>query len=133
MNTPKNGAGAANGATTSKPATLPQNNTVKTTVPVVTLPKKEPKAESEQLPLEDRILKIQMLSDLTAKREKLVDSLKKITSLKFSSDGREERLTIEDEKEEWITTNSELLKEVVAVIKAHIQKKIEAVTAQIVL
>jgi hypothetical protein len=98
---------------------------------VVAMPAKKSADTGEQPPLEDRILKIQILGDLVARREKLQESLKKITSLKFSSDGRADKLTIEDDENEWTTSNSELLKEVVGTIKTTIQKKIAEVDLQL--
>ena len=79
----------------------------------------------EQIPLEDRILKIQVLGDLISKREKLQDSLKKISSYKFSTENRFDKLTIEDgEGHEFSTTNSDVLKDVVSTIKETIIRKI---------
>ncbi len=116
---------------TAKPAEFPKNSTVKTTVPIVELPKKEQKEQPELPPLEDRILKIQMLGDLVAKREKLQDSLKKINSFKFSSETRLDKLTIEDEDNEFTTSNTSVLKDVVATIKTTVQRRLAEVDAQL--
>jgi len=91
------------------------------------------KPQAEHPPLEDRILKVQVLSDLINKREKLMDSLKKITAFRFSSENRNDKLTIEDaDNNEFTTTNTEVLAEVVNVIKATINKKIAEVNALII-
>ena len=98
----------------------------------VAAPEKPKEQKEEQPNLEDRILRIQILSDLIAKREKLQDSLKKISSYKFSSESRFDKLTIEDgEGNEFTTTNTDVLKEVVATIKATILRKIGEVDSSI--
>ena len=107
----------------------PVSNNQLPAVPLKPTATEKPKVEKpEQIPLEDRILRIQVLGDLIAKREKLQDSLKKISSYKFSSESRFDKLTIEDgEGNEFTTTNTDVLKEVVATIKATILRKISEV------
>jgi hypothetical protein len=88
---------------------------------------------SEQKPLEDRIYRVQQLSDLIAKREKLQESLKKLKAFKLSTDSRLDSLTIEDgEGNEFVTSNTAAITDVIECLKATLQKKLHEVEAQIV-
>lgn len=94
-------------------------------------PKKE---VEEQKPLEDRILKIQMLSDLIERRDKLQETIKKLASFKLSTDSSRDKLTITDGKgTEFLTTNSSCIAEVVSTLKTSLQNKLTETEAQILL
>lgn len=122
-----------NGTATVPTKETPVINNGLAAVPLKPMAAEKPKEQNPEQPnLEDRILRIQILSDLIAKREKLQDSLKKISSYKFSSESRFDKLTIEDgEGNEFSTTNTDVLKEVVATIKATILRKIAEVDSSI--
>lgn len=132
---------ANNGTTLNGKATngKPANSLTATPPKADTLPAAKittsPEAEeaTTQIPLEDRILKVQILGDLIAKREKLLDSLKKINTYKFSTENRFDKLEISDsEGNEFTTTNSEVLTDVIACIKATINRKLAEVNSQII-
>ncbi len=80
-------------------------------------------------PLDDRVLKIQMLADIIEKRDKISSSLRKLQSINTSSEGREVTITIEDAKTEWETANSEAIKFCIEnLITSHKQKLAELET-----
>lgn len=117
--------------TTAKPVETLTNGKeqkpVATTVPVAPLPlKKETHKEpADQPPLEDRIFKVQQLTHLIDKRDKLQESLRKLNAFKLSTDGRNDELRIEDgEGNEFFTTNSAAIGDVVSTLKASIQSKL---------
>lgn len=131
MSTQKNGA--TNGTAT------PNKTNAKEVATVVNLtlkkeeqPKPEPKPEltpagkaGDLPPVEDRVLKVQQLFDLINKREKLKESLKKLNSIKASSDNRDLKITIEDDNEEWETHNTDAIRDCIATMKATIQTKLK--------
>lgn len=134
----------ANTANGTKPAaTTPENGKqVATTVNLVPV-KSEKKEEqipkpsvpgkelSDLPPVEDRVLKVQQLFDLTAKREKLQDSLKKLQSIKTSTESRDLKITIEDSDSEWETFNTDAIKDCIETMKATIKSKLDEVENQI--
>lgn len=82
-----------------------------------------PEAATNDSPLEDRVLKVQQLSDLVQKRDKLQISLKKLQSINTSTESRDLKITIEDSENEWETYNSEAIKMAVdTLITAHKQR-----------
>ncbi len=109
----------------------PQVNTVST----LTVKNENPSTETqEQKPLEDRILKVQVLSDLVERREKLKDTFKKLQSFKISTDGSRDLLKITDSKgNDFSTSNTSAIKDVVESLKVSIQKQITETEAQIIL
>lgn len=131
----------------TKPTTAPTNGTSNTSSNLTAVaPVKAEKKElptiapekrndaNEQKPLEDRIFRVQQLSDLVSRREKLQDSLKKLNSFKLSSDSRLDSLTIEDgEGHEFSTSNTAAIADVIQCLKASIQKKLQEVEALIIL
>jgi hypothetical protein len=131
-----------NNATAPKPvATAPENGKkVETVIPLVPV-KDEPKeartiaAPGRQLtdlpPVEDRVLKVQQLFDLITKREKLHESLKKLQSIKTSTESRDLKITIEDSANEWETFNTDAIKACIDAMKDTIKRKLEEVETQI--
>ena len=131
MTTTQNGTG-------TKPAATKET---KTNVVLSAANPKQPKVETEpkketeeQHPLEDRIFKIQMLGDLIERREKFQETIKKLNSFKVSTDGTRDKLTITDGKgNEFFTTNSACIAEVVTSLKTSLQNKLVETEAQILL
>ena len=103
---------------------------------VVLLPSQKPNLSNvpaDPSPLEDRILKIQQLSDLIERREKIADALKKLSSFKFSSDGSRDSITIRDGKgNEFITSNSKAIALVYDTLKSSLQSQLSDTEAAIV-
>lgn len=131
-------ANTANGTKTTTPETSNGKsvNTSATLTPVKTEVKKpEPSVPGKQLsdlpPVEDRVLKVQQLFDLASKREKLQDSLKKLKSIKTSSDNRGLKIQIEDDSNEWETFNTDAIKDCIVTLEATIKRKLEEVEALI--
>jgi hypothetical protein len=97
----------------------------------IKLDEKKDEKLSDLPPLEDRVLRVQQLSDLVAKREKLRESLKKLKSIKTSSDNRSLCITIEDSESEWETYNTDAIKACVATMEQTINSKLQEVEALI--
>jgi hypothetical protein len=95
---------------TTKPAA---NGNGKPVATVVNLPVKKEELKKEnpndRPPVEDRVLKVQQLFDLVTKREKLKESLKKLKSIKASSENRDLKISIEDADNEWETFNTDAI------------------------
>ncbi len=106
------------------------NGTALQIVPGAAIEKTESKPDVK--PIEDRIYKVQVLTDLVDRREKLKESLKKLTSFKLSTDGRSDKLTITDSKNEFFTSNTVAIKDVIETLKTSLQKKLDEVEAQII-
>jgi galactose mutarotase-like enzyme len=131
----------ANTANGTKPTSTPPENgkKVETSVSLVPVKKEEqiptPSVPGKQLsdlpPVEDRVLKIQQLSDFVAKREKLQESLKKLKSIKASSENRGLKITIEDDNDEWETFNTDAIKTCIASMEVTIKAKLDEVEKQI--
>lgn len=86
------------------------------------------KVKPELPPLEDRIYKVQQLTDLVYRREKLQEGLKKLKPFKISTDGRADSIRIQDgQGHEWNTSNSNAIKDVIAALKASLQKQLDEV------
>jgi predicted RNase H-like nuclease (RuvC/YqgF family) len=120
---------------TAKPAEITNGKPVATVVELT--PKKtdqeapKPTVEGKKLsdlpPVEDRVLKVQQLFDLTAKREKLQESLKKLNSIKTSTESRDLKITIEDSDSEWETFNTDAIKACIDCMKETIKRKLDEV------
>lgn len=131
----------ANTANGTKTATPPQDNgkKVETSVSLIPVKNDEPKPApsvpgkvlSDLPPVEDRVLKVQQLSDLVAKREKLQESLKKLKSIKASSENRGLKITIEDDNDEWETFNTDAIKTCIASMEVTIKAKLDEVEQNI--
>lgn len=93
----------------------------------VPLPSVEEKKLSDLPPVEDRVLRVQQLFDLTAKREKLQDSLKKLNSIKTSTESRDLKITIEDSDNDWETFNTDAIKACIECMKETIKRKLDEV------
>jgi hypothetical protein len=133
MTTSRNGNGTATKSTTgsamtatatvvkpSAPAAPEPAKPVPVTVDTATSDPKNLPAPLDLPPLEDRVLKIQILSDLVGRHEKLNTSCKLLQSLDLSSENRELKITIEDGDEEWATTNTDAIRVCVeGLISAH--------------
>ncbi|MGN6477257.1 MAG: hypothetical protein ACTHKV_08525 [Flavipsychrobacter sp.] len=131
----------ANTANGSKPATTPETGNGKQVATTVTLtPVRDEKKDdskpapsvpglrlSDLPPVEDRILRVQQLFDLTAKREKLKDSLKKLSSIKASTESRDLKITIEDSDNDWETFNTDAIKACIECMKETIKRKLDEV------
>jgi hypothetical protein len=125
--------------TKATPATQDNGKKVETTATLVPVKKEEQKPTpsvpgkvlSDLPPVEDRVLKVQQLSDLVAKREKLLESLKKLKSIKASSENRGLKITIEDDNDEWETFNTDAIKTCIASMEVTIKGKLQEVEAQI--
>lgn len=85
----------------------------------------------EALPIEDRILKVQILGDLVEKREKLKESLKKLNSINAASESRDLRITIEDDRNEWETYNTDAVRACITAMRQTIETKLQEVESQI--
>lgn len=129
--------------TTQKNGTTipPNGKKVETTVtltPVKKLEEQKPATKLEHTsdpanlpPLEDRVLKIQQLTDLVTKRDKLRESLKSLQSINTSSEGRNLKIQIEDNENDWETFNTDAIKFCVDnLISAH-KDRIAILEAQI--
>jgi hypothetical protein len=117
---------AENGKTVSTTSTLAP---VKNEMPNPSVPGKE---VAEVQPVEDRILKVNQLFALVEKHETLLETKKKLKSFKLSSDGSRDTLRIQDSKgNEFLTSNSACIADVLEVLKVSIDKKIADVEAQI--
>jgi len=117
----------------------PNGTTEKTVGTVVSLPVKKEEVKQpekhvdEPKPIEDRVLKVQMLGDLVERRDKLLETQRKLNSFKLSSDGSRDKLSINDGKSnEFLTTNSAVIKDVIETLKVSIQQKLDDVEKQIV-
>lgn len=132
----------ANTANGTKPVAPAQDNgkKIETTVSLVPVKSEEPKPTptvpgktiSDQPPVEDRILKVSQLFALVEKHETLLETKKKLKAFKLSTDGSRDSLRISDSKgNEFHTTNSGCIVDVLEVLKVSIDKKIAEVEAQI--
>lgn len=124
----KNGNGlATNGkkVETTLNIVLPKNEETK---PLPTVPGRQ---LSDLPPVEDRVLKVQQLFDLATKREKLQESLKKLKSIKASSDNRDLVITIEGDGGQWETYNTDAIKVCIAAMEVTIKEKLDEVEKQI--
>jgi hypothetical protein len=133
-------ANTANGTKAVPPA--PENGKkVETTVNLVPIKKEEePKPApsvpgrvlSDLPPVEDRILKVSQLFSLVEKHDTLLEAKKKLKAFKLSTDGSRDSLRIQDGKgNEFYTTNSGCIADVLEVLKVSIDRKIAEVEAQI--
>ncbi len=105
-----------------------QNSETESKIPTIIPAKNAPKVKPELRPLEERIYKVQQLTDLVYRREKLQESLAKLKSYKLSSDGRADSIRIQDgHGHEWNTSNSDAIKDVIATLKETLQKKLNEV------
>jgi hypothetical protein len=131
----------ANTANGTKPVAPVQDNgkKVETSVSLVPVKKEEAKPApsvpgkvlSDLPPVEDRVLKVQQLADLVAKREKLQESLKKLKSIKASSENRGLKITIEDDNDDWETFNTDAIKACIVTMETTIKQKLDEVEQQI--
>jgi hypothetical protein len=125
----KTTAPAANGATKTPELS---SAVVVADKPNSTEAKKEQNETKDAPPLEDRILKVEMLYDLTTRRETLLESQKKLNSFRLSSDGTRDTISLRDSKgNEFTTSNSAVVHSVFDVMKKTIAEKIAEVEAQI--
>ncbi len=81
--------------------------------------------------LEDTMFRVEVLTDLIEKREKLVSSLKKLNSFDTSRDNRGLGLQLRDGNASWETNNTGVIATLVIGLKAEISKKIIEVNSQI--
>lgn len=120
--------GKANETKTTVVSTVP--TTAKVTLIRIDAPEK--KEEEKLPPVEDRILKVNQLFSLVEKHETLLETKKKLKSFKLSTDGSRDVLQIRDSKgNEFMTSNSGCIADVLEVLKVSIDKKINEVEAQI--
>ncbi len=132
MNTTKNAAPAANASNgkESVKTTLGQKETPLVSVPKVPqIPVETEKSTTSNLPpVEDRILKVNQLASLVEKHETLLETNKKLNSFKLSSDGSRDTLKITDSKgNDFTTSNSGCIADVVGLLKNSIESKIKEV------
>lgn len=100
--------------------------------PITTEVKKEEKPVPEIPPVEDRIHKVLQLSALVDKHETLLETKKKLKAFKLSTDGSRDTLRIMDSKgNEFSTSNSGVIADVLEVIKISTDKRITEVENQI--
>lgn len=113
-------------------ATTPNTTTTAKIAPITTEVKKETKPVTELPPVEDRIHKVNQLFALVEKHETLLETKKKLKSFKLSTDGSRDTLRIQDSRgNEFTTSNSAVIADVLEVLKVSLDKKIEEVEAQI--
>jgi hypothetical protein len=87
---------------------------------------------SDMPPVEDRIHKVNQLFSLVEKHETLLETKKKLKAFKLSTDGSRDTLRIQDGKgNEFITSNSAVIADVLEVLKVSLDKKIVEVEALI--
>jgi len=90
------------------------------------------KQPPELPPVEDRILKVSQLFSLVEKHETLLETKKKLKAFKLSTDGSRDTLRIQDSRgNEFTTSNSAVIADVLEVLKTSLDKKILEVEAQI--
>ena len=107
----------------TKPEVKPEAQTQETAV--TNLPKKE-------LTLEQKIEKVENLSILIEKREKLEESRKKLSSFVVGSNQFSEKIVLTDDRgNTFITSNSEVFAKVVATISETLISKISEIEKQI--
>ena len=91
---------------------------------------KEP--EKSTLSIDDIFYKMDMLYSLRDKREKLKDSLDKLTKFKLSSDSRTDNIILSDKNGSTFSTfNPEVIAKTIDWLKEDLTKKIEEVENQI--
>lgn len=106
-------------------------NTAKVS-PISTDVNQKTKEAADLPPVEDRILKVNQLSSLVEKHETLQETKKKLKAFKLSTDGSRDTLRISDSRgNEFTTSNSAVIADVLDVLKTSIDKKISDVEAQI--
>ena len=130
--TSKNSTATAVNATNGK---TPQNETPKAENNAST-PGQTPKVQSiptpELPPLEDRILKVNQLVSYVDKYEALEETEEKLKKFKLSTDGSRDTLRISDSRgNEFQTTNSGVIADVLETIKASVAAKKAEVEKQI--
>jgi hypothetical protein len=122
----------------------PTNGKVNTTLNVVPPKPEEEKKEGlpapsvigkdlpELPPVEDRILKVNQLFSLVEKHEALLETKKKLSTFKLSTDGNRDTLRILDSKgNDFQTSNTAVIADVMEVLKKSIDAKIAEVENQI--
>jgi hypothetical protein len=90
-----------------------------------------PTLATNDSPLDERVMKVNVLADLVSRREKLQDSLKKLQSINTATDRHELKITIEDADDEWTTQNTNAIVNCIDTIGKTIQGKILELDAQI--
>ena len=97
--------------------------------------KQTPKPEkptTDLPPLEDRILRVNQLFSLVEKLEALQDTKRKLDSFKLSSEGSRDVLRIQDGRgNEFQTSNSAAIADVIETLKKSLAQKIKEVENQI--
>ena len=128
QNKPTNGAAKNEVANTTLPATEKKQelSQLHVSAPVIQEP------EKPTLSIDDIFYKMDMLYSLRDKREKLKDSLDKLTKFKLSSDSRTDNIILSDKNGSTFSTfNPEVIGKTIDWLKEDLTKKIEEVEAQI--
>jgi len=118
-------------------ATIPTNGKKVETTVVLTPVKSEEKPVAKVIdlsPLEKRLLHIQELMDIKSKHNRLLLSGQKLDEFQFKKGEENIRLTIEDESSrgvEFTTTNPEVIKEAIAVVRGTIQERRKEIEARL--
>ncbi|RYE02385.1 MAG: hypothetical protein EOP50_00145 [Sphingobacteriales bacterium] len=83
-------------------------------------------------PLEDRLHKVEELYELVGRLEGLNETKRKLQAFKVSTDGHRDRLTLADARgNEFVTSNSAVISEVLDLCRTVIDRKIEETAAAI--
>jgi hypothetical protein len=81
--------------------------------------------------LETTMNRVEVLTDLIERRERLVASLKKLNSFDLSTDNRGLELKLGDGQNRWETTNSAVITSLITGVKAELARKIVEVNSEI--
>lgn len=109
------------------------SNTSKIISTDFTPPFKKKEEAPDLKPLEDRVHIIQKLMELVERRDKLLEAKQKLNAFKLSTDGLRDKLGINDGKgNEFLTSNTAVIKDVIETLKTSIQAKLDDVEKQIV-
>lgn len=128
QNKPTNGAAKHEVAKSTTPATEQKLELSHTHVSAPD--NKEP--EKPTLSIDDIFYKMDMLYSLRDKREKLKDSLDKLTKFKLSSDSRTDNVILSDKNGSTFSTfNPEVIAKTIDWLKEDLTKKIEEVEKEI--
>lgn len=105
-------------------------------IPAIAASKKESpvfKEEEIVISLEDKIYQNQILTDLIERREKIMDSLKKLQSFKLAADSNRDSILISDGYgNEFRTSNTDAVKNTMDLIKSSLQTKLQSVESSII-
>lgn len=86
----------------------------------------------EMPPVEDRILKVYQLYSVVEKHETLLETRRKLNAFNLSTDGNRDTLRIQDSRgNEFTTSNSAVIGDVIERLKTSLESKISEVENQI--